>query len=218
MITYRLHLIRHGIAVGNEEGRYMGQREDDPLSQDGKKQLERLREEFTYPPVQKLYVSPLLRCTQTADILYPDTWQQALEELKEFDFGNFGGKNIRELKDNPEFLKFIEGKTEDGRAPGGESTKEFNERCKRAVRIIFEDMMKNKITDVGVVTHGGVIMSMLSQLSLPRQNYYDWAVENGTGYTVLMTPAMWLRDEGVEVYHKIPYRIIEEEKGNTALE
>jgi len=57
-------------------------------------------------------------------------------------------------------------------------------------------------------------MSLLSQFSLPRQNYYDWVVENGMGFTVLMTPEMWLRDEGFEVYHKLPYRIIEDYSDN----
>ena len=214
MLTYKIHLIRHGLTSGNLEGRFMGQRDDLSLCEEGRKEIEKLVEEFDYPKIQKLYISPMKRCQETADIIYPNTYRQEIDDLKEFDFGDFSGRKISELKSEPEFIKFVEGKENGGRAPNGESTTEFNARCKRALETIFYDMMENKITNAGVVVHGGVIMSLLSQFSLPRQNYYDWVVENGMGFTVLMTPQMWLRDEGFEVYHKLPYRIIEDYSDN----
>lgn len=211
MITYQLHLIRHGLTQGNLDGRFMGQREDLSLCEEGRQQIQKLFSDFDYPKIQKLYISPLKRCKETADIIYPDVFRQEVDDLKEFDFGVFSGRKISELKSDPEFLKFVEGKQNGGRAPGGESTKEFNDRCRKGLEGIFKDMMENRITSAGAVLHGGVIMSLLSQFSLPRQNYYDWLVENGCGYTVLLTPEMWLRDNGFEVYHKIPYRIIDEQ-------
>ena len=72
-------------------------------------------------------------------------------------------------------------------------------------KYIFKDMMQNGITNTAIITHGGVVMSLLSQLSLPRQSYYNWATDPGKGYTVVLTPALWQRDEGFEVYCEVPY-------------
>ncbi len=204
MKTYKIHLIRHGLTQGNFEGRYIG-RTDLPLCDEGVKELEKLRDENEYPLIQKLYISPLLRAKQTADILYPEIYTEVVENLTEYDFGDFEGKTIAEIKDTEEFKNFIEPKDGISMPPNGEKTSDFNQRCVKALEYIFGDMMQNGITSTAIITHGGVLMSLLSQMSLPRQSYYNWTTAPGKGYTVVLTPALWQRDEGFEVYCEVPY-------------
>ncbi len=213
MKTYKIHLIRHGLTKGNFEARYIGQKTDLPLCQEGIEELEKLYDENEYPLIQKLYVSPLLRAKQTADILYPDTFTEVVNDLIEYDFGDFEGKTIAEIKDTKEFKNFIESENGVSMAPNGEKTSDFNKRCVKAIEYIFSDMMQNGITSTAVITHGGVIMSLLSQLSLPRQSFYNWATAAGKGYTVVLTPALWQRDEGFEVYCEVPYPLYQDEQG-----
>ncbi len=205
MRTYKIHLIRHGLTQGNFQAKYIGQKTDLPLCEEGIEGLKKLYDENEYPPIQKLYVSPMLRCRQTADILYPEAFTEVVQDLIEYDFGDFENKTIAEIKDTQEFKNFIESKDGISMAPNGEKTSDFNKRCVEALQYIFNDMMKNDITNTAIITHGGVIMSLLSQLSLPRQSYYNWAISPGKGYTVVLTPALWQRDEGFEVYCEVPY-------------
>ena len=50
-------------------------------------------DEFVYPNVARVYSSPLLRCRETAEILFPDTTLQTVDNLIEMDFGDFEGKS-----------------------------------------------------------------------------------------------------------------------------
>ena len=70
MKGYRISLIRHGLTEANEKGIYIG-RTDLPLSAKGESELCSKMEEFEYPHVHRVYSSPLRRCTETADILFP---------------------------------------------------------------------------------------------------------------------------------------------------
>ena len=60
-------LIRHSITAGNLEGRYIGSRTDEPLCADGIALLGN----FVYPFVERLYVSPMRRCVETAECIWP---------------------------------------------------------------------------------------------------------------------------------------------------
>lgn len=60
MVTYKLHFIRHGMTDGNRTGRYVG-RTDVPLCQEGRQELEALKQKYRYPEVQEVYCSPLTR-------------------------------------------------------------------------------------------------------------------------------------------------------------
>ena len=71
MKTYRIHLIRHGVTKDNIEGVYCGIT-DTPLCEDGKEQLMQMKAEYSYPGAEFLFTSPLVRCKETAEILYPD--------------------------------------------------------------------------------------------------------------------------------------------------
>ena len=68
MKTFKLHLIRHGLTDANFKGIYAGSGTDLPLSEEGTRQLKQLREDFSYPQVPLVFVSPLLRARQTADL------------------------------------------------------------------------------------------------------------------------------------------------------
>lgn len=70
MLTYKIHLFRHGITRANLEGRYVGL-SDYPLCQEGIDALKEYVKDKDYPPVEKIYTSPLRRCRETAHILYP---------------------------------------------------------------------------------------------------------------------------------------------------
>ena len=69
MKYYKLHLIRHGLTEGNLKGLYIGSGSDLPLCAEGRAQLKTLKKDFGYPQVPLVFTSPMLRATQTAEIL-----------------------------------------------------------------------------------------------------------------------------------------------------
>ncbi|MBQ1490943.1 MAG: histidine phosphatase family protein, partial [Blautia sp.] len=120
----RLYLIRHGATAGNLQGRYIG-RTEEPLCEEGREHLVR---QWTFPPpIRALYISPSLRCRQTASLLFPQKIPVEVEDLRECDFGLFEGKNYQELAGNPLYQAWIDS----GGSlpfPGGESPEEVRER------------------------------------------------------------------------------------------
>lgn len=209
MVTYKVHLIRHGTTSGNMEGRYIG-RTDLPLCQEGRERLEFLKKEYEYPKAEIVISSPLQRCLQTADILYPDTYFESWSEFIEYDFGAFDGKSIDELRSVPEFEKWVES----GMAqtpPGGESTEQFMRRVVEGMNRLLHYMMEERVYSTALITHGGVISTLLYGMGVPKQDIEHCTVADGCGYTVLMTPQMWMRDRAFEVYGVIPYGMTQEE-------
>jgi len=204
MLTYKINLIRHGMTKANIEGLYLG-RTDLPLCDDGIAELEKLKMEYDYPFAEIVYTSPLKRCVQTAYQLYPSTELKVVDDLAECNFGDFEGKSYKDLQYSDDFKAWLEDSVRVS-PPNGESGSEFLKRSLRALSDIFNDMLEKGITDASVITHGGVIMMLLSAAGLPRHPMQDWIVENGAGYTIILTPQMWMRDKMFEVFGKIPYK------------
>ena len=65
--------------------------------------------------------------------------------------------------------------------------------------------MKTGTTEAAIVTHGGVIMTLLAVYGLPQAKPFEWAMENGCGYSIRITPLLWQRDKVCEVFSKRPY-------------
>lgn len=196
MITYKIHLIRHGITDGNLQGKYIGVT-DLPLSPDGVNELLELKGLIEYPNVKKVYTSPLLRARQSANILFGDTEQAAVENLKEFNFGIFENKTAAELENTPEYKDFISGKIT--APPEGEDNAEFTKRICLGLNEMVNDMMKNNITSAAAVMHGGAIMMLLAATALPRKHPAEWTSDAGRGYTIMITPSLYHRTGAVEV-------------------
>lgn len=203
MKGYRIQFIRHGMTSANLDGKYIG-KTDEPLCSEGVAELFKKLEERVYPPVQKVYTSPLKRCTSTAGILHPETFAVAVEELAEMDFGDFEGKKAVDLMDTDEYRQFLKGGL-DNPAPHGESMRSVIERCYTAISFIVQDMMNEGLTNCAVVTHGGIIMNMLSCFGMPKMRPMDFPCDFGEGYEVLVTADMWMRSHAFEIMGKYPY-------------
>lgn len=202
MKSYKIHLIRHGLAEGNEEGRFLGVT-DAPLSKKGKEEIEYLSKAREYPRASVVYTSPLIRCSQTAEILYPDRLIVPVDSLREYNFGLFDGKTPEELKDNEAFIKWTEGKMKDT-PPLGETNNDFTKRCIVAINEILLDMQKRKVYSAAAVTHSGVILRLMYLFDIEKRPPQEYFCKNGKGFTVMITPELWQRDGIFEVLSRIP--------------
>ena len=204
MKTFKLHLIRHGLTQGNVDRIYLGGGLDVPLCEAGIEQLEAYRTRYTYPKADLLFCSPMLRTRQSADILFPSIPERVfLDGLRENHFGEFEGRKIDELFSDKRFSDWLNPESE-FIPQGGESGRAFTQRTAEALMIMMHHLAQNDIPQAICITHGGVIMSMLSQLALPREPFTHWLTENGCGYTVQADAAMLMRDGIVEVAGKLP--------------
>lgn len=201
MKNYRIHLLRHGKTLANEQGRFVG-RTDVPLSEDGIAQLRDLSRNYEYPGVQKVYSSPLMRCVQTAEIFYPAFEPVTIEGLREYDFGKYENKTAAELVDDTGFMEWIKNGTA---ADTMESMYDFEQRIKIGFESVLKDMMANKLSSAAIITHGGVIMTLLAALGIPKRNPKLWITDNGHGYTVATSAQLWQQGNLVEVFDPLPY-------------
>lgn len=201
MKTYKIHLIRHGMTDANIRGQYIGCRTDLPLSPEGVKELKSIREDIEYPQIEKLYTSPMLRCKQSAAILYPGFEAQVVEEMAEYDFGEFEGKTAIQLEAMPEYAEWTSGKL--SAPPSGEASEDFIKRIVLGLNLIVRDMMDSGITESAVIMHGGAIMMLLAATAVPRRHTVEWTSENGRGYSVMVTPSLYHSSGIIEVYDYI---------------
>ena len=70
MKSYKIHLLRHGLTEANERGWYLGLT-DLPLSPSGLAALLEQKKKGGYPGAVRFFTSPLTRCRQTLEVLYP---------------------------------------------------------------------------------------------------------------------------------------------------
>ena len=171
----KIVFIRHGMTPGNKKKRYIGGRTDEPLCEEG---IEAIKQKH-YPDVETVIISPMKRCLQTADIIYPEISKEVYEDLRECDFGLFEGKNYMELSDCQEYQEWIGG---GGKAkfPQGDDPTTFKDRCTRAFLCALEN--HKDAASIAFVVHGGTIMAILERLAVPKKEFYEYHIENGGGF------------------------------------
>lgn len=208
MRSYKIYIYRHGRIAANDEGRYIGVTDVD-LSPQGAKELVELKQNCEYTNVGKLYSSPLKRCIESAGILFPNMEINTVADIAEYDFGEYENKTIAQLKSDPKFVDWFEQNMKT--APyGGEDLNHFSQRIRDGFDTIIKDMMINKLSSAAIVTHGGVIMSILAMCGLPRATPQNWTVENGHGYSILVNASLWGNTASFEICDKLPYDLNEE--------
>ena len=208
MKGYRISIIRHGMTEANEKGIYIGNT-DIPLSAKGAADLAAKMDEFDYPTVHRVYSSPLKRCTETAEILFPHTELCTVDDLRELNFGEFENKTIDELAMREDYNKWLRG-GKDSRPPKGESLEELTARTYKALHYVITDVMETGLTHCALITHGGIISNMLSCFGIPKYAPSQITAEAGGGFDVIVTAQTWLNSQAFEILGYCPYDKIPE--------
>lgn len=175
--------IRHGATAGNLEKRYIGKKTDESLCEIGSAKIAENAAKGKYPRADFVFSSPMKRCLETCALIYGSEKNLEkkpiiIEDFCETDFGDFEGKNFSELKDNPEYKKWLESGGELP-FPNGEGRAEATARALKGFSKMLEILGENleKAVRVSAVVHGGTVMAVLSNLT--GKNYYDFQIENG---------------------------------------
>ena len=167
-----LVFIRHGKTEWNEQKRYIGIT-DMPLSDNGALKIRELAKAGTYPDVDIVFISPMLRCKETANIIYPKAEVISIDEYK----GRLEGKTFEELSDDPVYMRWVEsgGKTD---FPGYEDKDAYIDRVLEGYDRMT-DIIRSRadISRAAIICHGGTIMSIMSKDD--RSRFYEFMVENG---------------------------------------
>lgn len=144
------------------------------LTEEGKKQIKKIRPFIETLSFDKVYVSPLKRTIETMEIL--DVEGEIEKRIQEIDFGNFEGMTYKELEEqfpeevklwNEDYLNYI--------TPEGESVKLAYER----VTTFLEELVQ-KDEDVLLVCHAGVIRLTLSWVFDNLDYFFKFKVDNGS--------------------------------------
>lgn len=202
MKSYNIHFIRHGDIAETKTGAYIGV-SDPSLSEEGRQELIELDKNYRYPYAPVLFSSPLKRCLETCEVIYPDTKPIVVPELSEINFGLWEGKTAEDLKDDEDFNKWLSGDTS-VKPPEGESSADFTRRICLMFQKIVEGLVSTGHTEAVIVTHGGVIMTLMAVYGFPQAKPFEWATECGCGYSIRITPMLWQRDKVSEVYRTLP--------------
>lgn len=197
MKNYYITLIRHGLTQGNLDGKYIGQT-DLSLCPEGEKTIRDFKAINLYPEVDKVYSSPLARCLETAEIIYPEHKLMIIDELCEMNFGEFENKTRDQLKDLREYSDWLRGGA-DACPPNGEKFGEFTLRCIEGLDSVFTDMMSREIQHAAVITHGGVITNLLAGWGLPKGKPADFMCGPGEGFLITLNTFLWQKGPTFEI-------------------
>ena len=182
----KVYVLRHGETEYNVQKRYQGTL-DIPLSLKG-------REELIKADIcpQKVYVSPLCRATETAEILFPNSKIIIENDLREMCFGAFQGKNYVDMEKDPDYLAWV-GEDCTGRCPGGETKAEFSERTCAVFERLIAEAFRNNEEMLVILAHGGTQMAVMEKYAVPQKDYYSWCGANAGGYVLEVCGDEWKR-------------------------
>ena len=176
----KVTLIRHFATHGNLQKKYIGIT-DEPLCEEGKLKLKSIH----YPEVEAVFSSPMIRCVETAKLIYPNHIPVLYDGFRECDFGEFENKNYKKLNNHPYYQAWVDS---NGTLPfpGGEDIVQFKDRSIKAFDEVINLCLMKGYQSIGIIVHGGTIMSILDKYSHPNEGYFHWQVGNGLGFTAFM--------------------------------
>ena len=163
----KIVLVRHGQTEENFEGNICGLN-NEMMNDTGRRQCQRLKEKLKDIKFDFCYMSPLIRCVESAIILVGDRVETAPDKrLIDRDMKDLVGKSRDDI--NEEDYWNLECKEV-------ESVEEMFERCKSFLDYIKE---KHKDESIIIVTHGS-IYRVLRHIILNHDmnNLYDGIIPN----------------------------------------
>ena len=155
------YIVRH---AEKEKGDFYNPRlrhQDEPISQNGKRDSRKLWSFFADKQVTAIYVSGYIRTGQTIEFVASQMGLTPVidERLNEIDSGHFEGLSIEEIQRiYPDTWKSMCERKEDFRFPGGETGEEVQ---KRIADILEEKRKAHDTENIILVSHEGLIRSLM---------------------------------------------------------
>ena len=173
-----IYLLRHSLTAANEQRLYGGST-DNPLTERGRAIA---RERRGVIPACDIYISSgMARANETLVLMTGREPDLILPGLREMDFGAFEMKSYEQLKEDPDYLRWIGDEAGEVRCPGGENMLTFRARALSA----GEALLNMAQSTAFVVCHGGVIVNLM-QAWFPHieRNFYQWQPGPAGGYRI----------------------------------
>ncbi|WP_040227577.1 histidine phosphatase family protein [Bhargavaea cecembensis] len=162
-----LYLIRHLETAANRERRYVGWT-DVPVC---------VKADPASFEADVIAGSDLVRCRETARLLFPGAAYEAMPEFRECLFGEWEMKTYDDLKGDARYRKWIDDPFS-GKPPGGERFGDMEAR----VRAGLMRLKAHPGHSAAVVTHGGPVRLLLAELAPDERPFFDRAVPPGSVY------------------------------------
>jgi broad specificity phosphatase PhoE len=164
-----LVLIRHGATEWSESGRHTG-KTDVPLSDEGRRGAERLRERLAAYDFTLVLTSPLGRARETAELAGFGDVAQVEPDLRELDYGDYEGITTDEIRlERPGWSVWRDG------SPGGETPDQAADRADRVIARALEAG-----GDVALFAHGH-LLRVLGARWIELPGLYGGNLVLGTG-------------------------------------
>jgi broad specificity phosphatase PhoE len=161
----RIFLIRHGATEWSVSGQHTG-RTDIPLTEEGRRQAERLRVRLARERFAFVLVSPLERARETAELAGFGDVAEVDPDLVEWDYGEYDGRTAAEIRQQrPGWTPWHDG------FPGGETLEQVAARAARVVARV-----RDAQGDVALFAHGHILRVIaacwLEQPPVEASRYY----------------------------------------------
>ncbi|MFI9627879.1 histidine phosphatase family protein [Streptomyces sp. NPDC052042] len=200
-----LILVRHGRSTANTAGVLAGRTPGVALDAHGTAQAAALPGRLAALPLAAAVTSPLQRCRDTLRPLLearPDLVPHTEERINECDYGDWSGRKLAELADEP-LMSVVQRHPSAASFPGGESLRAVQARAVDAVRDWNARIEAEYGDDAAYVmcSHGDVIKALVADalglhLDLFQRIHVDPCSVTAIRYTALRPFLLRLGDTG----------------------
>lgn len=172
-----LHLVRHGETSANSEGRYLGAL-DIGLNARGWAQAQELRAKLP-PVIDAVFVSPLLRARQTAQIMFGSEALRlhTIDGFRERNVGVFEGLTQQQAHEQyPDLWSRNITRQWHAAPTGGESVADVVSRVGMHLNAMIEGSAEQVVV---LVAHGFVAKTIRALARQDFADFFDWQLGNG---------------------------------------
>ncbi len=189
----RLWLVRHGETTCTHERRYCGHH-DAMLNATGTRQARWLARRLRAEPIRAIYSSDLQRAYRTADVIAHQLTGSVEVHIssawRELSFGEWEGLTYAQIAEQyPHRSGFFADPLEHA-PPQGETLNSLAQRVRAGfAQIVADAQGKRELGDFVLVSHGGPLRVLLSQLlSMPLQRQWQLQLDPGSLSAVTFIP------------------------------
>jgi broad specificity phosphatase PhoE len=194
----RLVLVRHGETVGQSSIRYYGAT-DLPLSETGRRQMERVRAALADEQFDGVYTSALQRTITAARIIAPALPAQPVAGFNEINFGYWEGLTQEEIAArDPQLFERWRAALHAFTFPGGDVVAAFRSRVVTTLHAWLPAAGPRAL----LIVHKGIIASIVTELlGLSLAERAAWPIDLASIHALVQTGGEWHAEQVNRIDH-----------------